>query len=236
MVQQNNYNSNFGLSLIASEIASFRNSWENKRKRDENVAKAQAQLAIVKSNYSSTKNYPEKIIDGWHSVMTTDNYNYCSPAKVFVENNEIKKFVVGNWIELSKSFKTLSSIKDGKALLTIEFKENTDTVELYFMNDLEKPTIVEKPLESGFISFWSDLKKADRIKIWFEGLGYLGELEERIESQPECSQKGTVTIPVKPGIYKFKAAGRGSIAWEGNIEIKENSCLSYLLNKSNKLN
>lgn len=226
-------NNNFGLSMIANEIFAFRNSWENRRKREEAVSKAKSQLAIVKSTYENSNKYPESIVDGWHLVMATDNYNYCSPAKVLIKDNQIKEFVVSNWIKLSRPFEILSPINKGKSLITLDFNGNTDTLEIYFINDLAEPTIVDKPLNSGFISFWSDSRKAKSIKIWIEKM-YFGELSERFESQPECSEEGTITIEVKPGTYFFKGAGRGTISWEGNIEARENQCLSYVLNKENK--
>lgn len=235
-LQQTNINysnNNLGLSMIANEIFAFRNSWENRKKREEAISKAKSQLAIVKNTYENTENYPEKIIDGWHLVMATDNYNYCSPAKVFIKDNRIEEFVAGNWEKLSYPFETLSPINKGKAVLSINFKGNTDTMELYFIQDLAQPTTVEKPLNSGYICFWSDLKKATSVKIWLEKK-YFGELGSKFESQPECSEDGTITLEVKPGSYFFKAAGRGTIAWEGQIEARENQCLSYVLNKENK--
>jgi len=237
VIQQNNINysnNNFGLSMIAYEISAFRNSWENRRKREEAVSKAQAQLSIVKKNYENSKTYPEKIIDGWHLVMATDNYNYCSPSKVLIKDNQIQKFVVGNWEKLSRPFNVLTPISDGKALITLDFNGNTDTLEIYFINDLSQPTIVDKPLSSGYICFWSDLKKADHIKIWFEKQ-YFGEIGQRHLDQPACAEEGTISIEVKPGIHFFKGAGRGSIAWEGQVEAKENLCLSYVLNKENRI-
>lgn len=237
-IQQNNYsysNNDFGFSMIAREISAFRNSWENTKKREEAVSKAQAQLSIVKSTYENSNIYPEIIIDGWHLVMATDNYNYCSPAKVLIKDNQITKFVVGNWEKLSRPFRTLTPISNGKSLISLDFNGNTDTLEIYFINDLSEPTIVEKPLNSGYISFWSDLKKAEHVKIWFEK-EYIGELGRRFEYEPNCAEQGTISVEVKPGIYYFKGAGRGTIAWEGQLEVKEDLCLSYVLNEQNRIN
>lgn len=228
-----NFSNNYGLSLIAHEIAAFRNSWDNHKKRQEAVAKAQAQLKIVKDNYKNTSNYPQKIIDGWHLVMATDNYNYCSPAKVFIENNKIKKFVINNWEKLTRPFKILTPIKNGKALITLDLETNTDTLEIYFMNDLAEPTIVDGPLSSGYISFWSDLSKAKSIKIWLDHF-YCGELGKTFHQEPNCGEEGTITLEVKPGSYIFKGAGRGTIQWNGKVIAKENQCTNFVLNKTNK--
>ncbi len=79
----------------------------------------------------------------------------------------------------------------------------------------------------------SDSKKLSEIKIFIEEK-YYGELGEAFTSQPECSAIGALTIEVKPGIHHFKAAGRGTINWESDLVVKENLCLSYLINKDNK--
>lgn len=235
IVQQNNtYSSNnFGLSLIAREISAFRNSWENRRKREEAVSKAQAQLALVKKAYETAKNYPDTITDGWHVVMATDNYNYCSPAKVLIKDNQIEEFVVGNWEKLSRPFEVLSPISKGKAMIALDFYENRDLMELYFINDLSQPTIVEKPMSSGYISFWSDLRRARHTKVWLDG-EYYGQLGGYFDSKPYCGEENTMTIELKPGVYSFEAAGRGHIAWEGQFEAKEGFCFVYGLNKDNR--
>jgi len=222
-----------GLSQIDIKLASFRNSQVDGKKKEDAVMKALAQLAIVKTNYDNAKQYPKTITDGWHLVMATDNYNFCSPAKVFIEDNTITKFVAGNWMKLARPFKVLSPIHEGKALISLDFNSNTDTVELFFIHDLTQATTVEKPLASAYICFWSDLNKASTIKIWVDEY-YFGKLSQKHNSQPNCAESGTITIEVEPGSYYFKGAGRGTIDWNGQVVAKENECLSYRLNKKNK--
>ena len=212
----------------------FRNSWENRKKREAALSKAQAQINIVKDQYQETEAYPETITDGWHLVMVTDNYNYCSPAKVLVKENDIKRFVANDCYISEIVFEPIGSIKKGKARLNLKVDENTtDNVEVYFNNDLEEPTIVDPPLNQGYISFWSDMNKSSTIKIWIEGI-YFGELGEKPENIPQCGDEGTMTLAFKPGTYEYKAAGRGSISWKGTFTIKEGTCFIYLLNKENK--
>lgn len=222
----------FFLSRIATEITAFRNSWENQKKREDEVIKAQSQLALIKKTYDDAGSYPNEIIDGWHLVMATDNHSYCSSAKVLVENNQIIEFVISNWDKLSIPFHVLSPIENAKALITLDFNERTDVLELYFINYLRQPTLTDKPLSSGYITFWSDVRKAERIKVWFEGV-YHGNISERSKVEPNCGESA-ITLELKPGVYSFEAAGRGRIAWEGAVEIKENSCLNYELSKENR--
>ena len=229
-ITYNDYN--FGLSMIAGEISAFRNSWENKTKREEAFKKAQSQINLIKTNYTSSEQFPQKIIDGWHSVIVTDNYNYCSPAKVFIVNNAIKEFVIGNWIRLSYPFIQLSTIVKGKCLLNLDFDNKTDTLEVYFMYDLAEATIVDKPLSSGQISFWSD--SANSIQIWFNE-EKKGKGKELVKNK-DTKEYSLTTDYIKPGFYSFKAKGYrgiGTIEWEGTLEVKEGLILRYELTKEN---
>ncbi|MFL1896526.1 hypothetical protein ACJRPK_12545 [Aquimarina sp. 2-A2] len=237
VVQQNNFNysNNSGLNLIAGAIDAFRNSWKDNKKRERNIAKAQAQLDLIKQKYSEIENYPDKIENGWHLVIVTDNYNYCAQAKVFTDNNRIQKFILDNYSQFDIPFDIISPIKNAKSMLSLHLSEDiTDTVEVYFMSDLDAPNITAKPLEPGYVCFWSDLKKAKSVKIWLDKK-YYGELDKRFEDgKPDCFEFGTISLALKPGTYQFKGAGRGTISWEGTIKIKENQCLTYMLNKENR--
>lgn len=237
VVQQNNFNysNNSGLNSIADAIDAFRNSWKSNKKRERTIAKAQAQLDLIKQKYSDTEKYPDKIENGWHLVIVTDNYNYCTQAKVFTDKNRIQTFILDDYSEFEIPFDILSPIKNAKSMLSLHLSEDiTDTVEVYFMSDLETPNSTTEPLNSGYVCFWSDLKKAKSIKVWLDKK-YYGELNKRFEeSRPDCFDSGTISLALKPGTYQFKGAGRGTISWEGTIRIKENQCLTYNLNKENK--
>ncbi|UOK42960.1 MULTISPECIES: hypothetical protein [Flavobacterium] len=231
---------NFNVFSIKSHIntitygaSSIKKTIVNKKKREGNLLETQAKVNLIKKTYNDSEHYPAKIIDGWHSIVATDSYNYCAPAKVLIKNNEIKEFVIDNWARMSMSFNVLSAIKKGKGLISVDFEGETVTLELYFTNDLEQPSVVDKPLDSGFISFWCDSKKIKEVKVFLDKK-YYGELGEAFASQPQCSAAGVVTIEVKPGRHRFTAAGKGTINWEGDVEVKENLCLSYLLNSDNK--
>lgn len=58
----------------------------------------------------------------------------------------------------SLNFTTINSIRNAKSLLSLQDLNNipTSTVEVYFTNDLEQPTVVEAPLEAGYVCFYSD--------------------------------------------------------------------------------
>jgi hypothetical protein len=226
---------NWGLTLIANEISAFRNSFENKEKREEAIKKAESQISLFKSNYTNSEKFPKKIIDGWHSVMVTDNYTYCSPAKVLVLNNSIKSFVIGNWIRLSKPFTQLSSIVKGKCLLNISIDKNIqDAIEVCFMYDLDEPTIVDPPLNSGQVHFSS--KIGSWITIWFnKNEDEKGQVLEK--NKNSVDEYSLILEDVKPGVYNFIGRrvtwGRNNL-WSGVIEVKENLILKYELSKENQ--
>jgi hypothetical protein len=221
------------INMITYGGSSLKKTILNKKKREANLVDTQAKVILFKQTYNNSEHYPTKIIDGWHSIIATDSYMYCLPAKVLIKDNEIKEFVLDNWKRLSMQFTILSAIKKGKSLISADFEGESVTLELFFTNDLDKPSVVDKPLESGFISFWCNSKNLSNIKIFLEKK-YYGELGKAFSTQPECSAIGAVTIEVKPGIHHFNGEGRGTINWESDIEVKENLCLSYLLNKDNK--
>lgn len=220
-------NNNSGLFSIADAIDNFRNSLiENQ--------KTMSQLQLVKNQYLNTNSFPEKIEDGWHLIMYTDNYNYIDEAKVLIEKNEIKRFVVNNYDEYSVKFKTITPIVNAKSMVNLYFKdETTDIVELYFLYDLNQTTIVPPPLQSGYLIFWSDIKKGGTAEIRINNK-LIGRIPQMLDNIPACDSDNIMRIKLKPGKYDFRAAGRGGMDWSGYVVIKENNCLFYKLDKSNK--
>ena len=237
-VQQNNYtvvNNNFGFYAIANAVQRFTNAWSDNKKREIEVQKSQFRIEQVKETYRASNIYPERILDGWHLVMVTDNYNFCNEAKAMVENGQIIKLVIDNYMPNSLNFTTINPIRNAKSLLSLKDENNnpTSTVEVYFTNDLEQPTIVDAPLEAGYICFYSDMGRAKSIKIRLEKTN-LGELGGKIEDEPACFDENTITISLKPQSYEFRAFGRGTINWEGVAIVKEGQCLLINLNQENK--
>ncbi len=225
------------LSFVAYELSAWRNMFDNKRRREEAQAKAQMQILSIKSLYNESSKFPDKITDGWHQVFATNNFSFCSPAKVLISDNKITKFVLGNWTKLSRQFVVISPINKGKSILSADLgDENMETLELLFMNDLVESSVTEPPRESGFIAYYSDCSKAKSTKIWFEDK-YYGELKKEFKKNyvPSCDENGTLLLEVCPDkTYFFKAAGRGTISWRGNVVAKENMCLKYVLNQENR--
>jgi hypothetical protein len=77
------------------------------------------------------------------------------------------------------------------------------------------------------------LNRAKSIKIILNKTN-LGKLEGKVEEEPSCFDKNTITLALKPKSYDFRAFGWGSINWEGVAIVKEGQCLMINLNRENK--
>ncbi|MEZ4802046.1 MAG: hypothetical protein R2797_04680 [Gelidibacter sp.] len=232
-VRQNINVSNYGLYSVANSVDAFRNAWQDEKKRDREIEKAQSQLAIVKNLFSEKTTLPEIIVDGWHNVKVSDNFNYCSDAKALVENNAIKTIVMDNYAELPLTFDTISHLKNAQSTINLKLPNgNSDTAVVYFLYDLDSPTTTTKPLAAGYVTFWSALGNAKTIEILINEQKQ-GNLGYDIESA-DCFSQGAFTLKLKPGTYDFRAEANGSKSWSGTILIKEGECFTYELNKKNK--
>ena len=232
-IQQNSSQINNGIGLLsnAEAINSLRNAIENESTRQLEIEKTQSQLQIIKNLYKDKTVFAD-IVDGWHLIKITDNFHYCSDVKALVENKEIKKIVLNNYAELAVDFTTISNIKDAKATINWKLPNgDSETAEIYFIYDFDKPSLTSEPIKPGFVTFWSDHSKAKTIKIWINKINQ-GQLKYKTETG-DCFTDGGLTLKLKPGAYEFKAAAAGAMDWRGTIEIKEDQCFTYLLNRSN---
>ncbi|GGZ65170.1 hypothetical protein [Mesonia mobilis] len=231
--QQSNIliDNNFGLNNIANALTDFTNAWKDENRKTRAISRTEAQLNIVKNQYKDKVDFP-KIIDGWHLVKITDNFNYCSDAKVYVNDGKISEIVINNYYGFSVDFNVMTPIKDAKAVINWQLpNRGTDTAEVYFAYDLNGPNLTDEPQKPGFITFWSDHRKAKTIEVWINRIK-VGQLSKEIENA-ECFADGGLTLQFKPGVYEFKAAAHGSMDWRGTFEIKEDQCYTYLMNRDN---
>lgn len=211
--------------------ASNRNKKEQQRLENARQ-QTTAKLSIIKTQYAEYKDYPEKITDGWHSAIATDNINFCKDVKVYVKNNRVIRFVIDNYIPLD--FKATRDIKNAKNVISINNfgGEQMNLVELYFLYDIDAPVIVPEPIKAGCVCFWSDIKNFADIQLTFDGVR-LEDFTVRFgeDETPDCFRNGMICRILKPGTYSFKADGKGAINWGKTIEIKENQCLKIRLGR-----
>lgn len=204
------------------------NDKKEQQRIENNRAQAFAKVGIIKNQYGEYKKYPEKIVDGWHSVIATDNINFCKDVKVLVNNNKIVKFVIDNYLPLN--FKAVGEIKNGKNVITLNnFNgEQLNVVEVYFLYDLEEQSIVPPPIKPGYICFWTSEKNYKDIILKIDDR-LTEDFSIPYQSRPDCFSKGMICRILKPGKYSYLALGKGIFKWEGVFEVRQGKCLSYRL-------
>lgn len=133
-IQQNNIQVNhFGYNKVANAMIDFTHAYEDEQRKTRAISRTKAQLEIVRSQFSYKKDFPA-IVDGWHLVKITDNFNYCSDAKVFVEKGKLKEIVLDNYWEYSVDFNVIIPIKNAKAVIDWSLpNRGKDTAEIYFL-------------------------------------------------------------------------------------------------------
>ena len=133
------------------------------------------QIALSKmkqtvNQYLSFSNYPDKIQNGWHNIVAMDNYNFCDERKVFVENNQITKYVINDFSERPITFS--GNIDKGRGIIKIRYPNNEESgyLDVFFIESISNPSsITSEPQKSGQISFWTDWKRANTMVLYMEG-------------------------------------------------------------------
>ena len=196
----------------------------NERQEQIRKEKVKNLIAQVKTYYNSVTSYPEKLNDGWHKVISTNNYDLCEERKVYISNNKIIKCVIDDWAEKKISYSSVVNKAKSMIQLINDDGSNGDMLELYFIEDISNPnTYVSPPVGSGKVSFWSSLKRGGAISVYIEDT-YIGEINSYFsEGSPNCGQSGTLQFEYKPGSYSYKATN-DNLTWTGTITITAGSC------------
>ena len=213
------------------------NDKKQQRRIENERQSALAKLTVIKEQYSEYETYPEIITDGWHSVILTDNMNFCKDAKVLVNNNKITRLVHDNWLPMH--FNSVGKIKNAKNTISIQNikfnDEQLNIVTVYFLYDIEGPNIVSEPNRPGCVCFWSDLKRFDAIILKVDNVELASPknspFSTRFRSEPPALSEGMVCKLYKPGNYNYTAFGKGRIDWKGSFKIKQDYCTKIRLGK-----
>lgn len=223
--QINNINIGPSSYSIMYAVNSFVNIYNDYKRERIAKEKAQAKLSLIKQNYTSYDSYPDTISTGWHNVIATDNFRFCREAKVYVKNNSIQEFVIDNCIRLN--FTSAGKIKNAKNIVTLNKLngEQLEIADIYFIYDIDEPTIATPPLDPGYVSFWTSKNKYVKRKIIINKMTFEG-VSRTFDKIPQCSETGTFTLLLKPGTYPFRVMKSGNDL-EGTIEIKSGQCLMY---------
>jgi hypothetical protein len=201
--------------------------------RNEQIKKEKLKNAIdqLKTYYNSLTTYPEKINDGWHKVISTNNYDLCVERKVYISNGKVSKYVIDDWAEKKISYSSVIYKAKSMVQLINDDGSNGDMVELYFIEDISNPnSYVSEPVSSGKVCFWSNMKRGGAISVYIEDT-YIGEINQYFsKGSPNCGQSGTLAFEYKPGTYNFKATN-SNLTWNGKITISAGNCSLQGLSK-----
>ena len=146
---------NYDLLIKALEMKQAQYERDEQQKKE----KAVGMMSQVKAYYNSLTNFPDKISDGWHKVISMNNYDFCQERKVYVVDNKITKYVIDDWMEKSFSYSPVINKANAMGQLVNDDGSSADMVELYFLEYINNPNAVTStPTGSGKISFWTSWK------------------------------------------------------------------------------
>jgi hypothetical protein len=231
--EQNLYSPDY--QLIEKVLKAKQEQYENQIKAQNSEIERQNQLMIekaqssnnqVKAYYNGFKTYPQQIKNGWHKVWVSNNTNFCDERKVYVENNTITKYLVGD-VSLRGISSTLP-ISNGKTILKLNGPD-IGLLDVYFLEALANPeNTTVGPKVTGKAMFWMNFGDKGKVHLIIEGINF-GDLTTYFASSaPSCGQTGTIMFEAIPGTYSYTASC-GELKWSGTFTITENSCVSKKL-------
>jgi hypothetical protein len=219
--------------LKSQELADQRKREEYKQIKE----KATACYNHVKEYYKSFVKYPELLIDGWHRVTVTNNFDFCSERNVLVSKNKIIRYVIHD--DIGKQIAFSPPIKNAQSHLKFEDSDGSITgyFDVYFIESIiDSTSKAPEPIAKGAVSFWINfnpfISSKWRVVNVYINNQLIGSINECFkEAEPICGQLGTLQFTDKVGKYQYRAEAGNHKKWEGYIEIKPGGCSTILLNK-----
>lgn len=215
---------NYDLLLKAIEMK--RNQQEQNKELEKQ--KAMALLSQVQQYYNSVQTFPNQVKSGWHKVIASDNFEVCGERTVYVDNGKITRYF--NVENKERTIDFSSEIDKCKAIVKLGGGGNgtTSMMDIYFIEYINNQSITASaPISPGKISFWTDLRNARNLDLYFNGQ-YLRSIDSYFDNGiPNCGQDGTISIEAPPGTYSYKAVLNGTFmsrTWEGTVTIYPGSC------------
>ncbi len=81
----------------------------------------------------------------------------------------------------------------------------------------------------GDAIFWTQEPTLGGIDVWVDDV-YRGSITTYFATyDPNCGESGTLTVPLDPGSYDYRAVRASSVEWNGTITVNGNSCTTTLL-------
>lgn len=215
------YNRNLQF-LFDSFAGDYLDEKEAKKEKEQEALR----VSMLKKDFSLRKKYPDSIASGWHSVVLTDNKDFCKDAKVFVSRNTILRLVVDGCIRMPCT--SGGQIKNAGSTVAInDVNTEYEVLNVYFINDLDSAALIDEPMQPGFVCFWTSKNKYLNERLIINRIirDFISKLHEE---EPECLETGVLFYILKPGTYKLRATvtGRDKVS---SFEVKSGMCLRYRL-------
>ena len=81
----------------------------------------------------------------------------------------------------------------------------------------------------GDAIFWTQEPTLGGIDVWVDDI-YRGSITTYFALyDPDCGESGTLTVPLDPGTYSYRAVRASSVEWNGTVTVSSNSCFTRLL-------
>jgi len=198
----------------------------NEREAKKEKEQEALQVSELKKNFSSGEKFPDTIASGWHRVALTDNKAFYKDATVFVSKNIIQQLVIEDCIRLP--FTSKDKIKNAVTTVTLnDINTEYEVLNVYFINDLDSTSLVNEPMQPGYVCFWTSKKNYLHERVIINGniRDFINKLHEE---EPECMEPGLSFYILKPGKYKLRVTRTGNDR-EASFEVKPGMCLRYRL-------
>ena len=186
---------------------------------------AALRINTLKENYGHRQKYPDSIATGWHIVALTDNKEFYKEAKVYVSKNTIQQLVIQDCIRVRC---TKSQVKNAAGAITLtDINSESETLNVYFIYDLDSTVLIDEPMQPGYVSFWTSKGKYLKERLMINDIerDFISKLHE---AEPGCFETGVPFYMLKPGVYKLRVTKTGNDR-EEKFEIKSGMCLKYQL-------
>lgn len=128
------YSSNAVTNQILNGLSYYKNTFkgiinEVIKERENTISR----INHIIDYYNSSRSVPTVVVDGWHNVYSTNKKDFCEVRKVYVRNNKITNYYVGDehrTIEFTRSIEACKT--------SLKLTESNDVLIIFFIEYISK--------------------------------------------------------------------------------------------------
>jgi hypothetical protein len=211
------------MQFLFDSFAGYLDETNSKKERDEAVER----LSLLKKNFGLREKFPDSIAAGWHTIVLTDNNQFCKLAKVLVSKNSVAQLVVEDCFRIRCTSK--EPIKNARAVITLtDINSGNDSFAVYFSADLDRPVLIDEPMQPGYVCFWASNDKYLNERLLIDRIRR--DFISKVHAEaPNCLETGVPFYIMKPGKHHLRATRTGDDK-ESSFIIKSGMCLTHRVN------